>query len=70
MATLSETMHWRTPKVERNFSRWQLFTPFNEVFLTGCMETNLEKPSNTTKMAIFPLRILTIGKRIDKYQYQ
>jgi hypothetical protein len=59
-------MDWRKPKVGRNFSRWQLFTTCDEVFLSGYME----KPSNTTKMAIFPFRILKIGQKIDKYQHQ
>jgi hypothetical protein len=45
----------------KHFSTRQFFTTSDEIFLTGYIQTNLENPSNTTNMAIFPFRLLTMG---------
>jgi hypothetical protein len=60
---LSDTIDWGTPKVGKNFSRMQFFMTSDEIFLTGYMDTNLEKPSSATKMSMFLLLLLTVGPK-------
>jgi hypothetical protein len=44
-------------------SKRQFFTISGEIFLTGYIQINLDKLLNTTSMAIFALRLLTLGQR-------